>query len=40
MGETLQTPHLETNNLIEALSKSTQQTSTEEDEVFKPFQKT
>ena len=39
-GETLQNPHLETDNLIEALNKTTQQTPTEEDEVLKQLQKT
>ena len=37
---TLQTPILETDNLVETLNRSTQQTPTEEDEVLKQLQKT
>ena len=33
-------PHLETDNPMEALNKSTQQTPAEEDEVLKQLQKT
>ena len=39
-GDTSNPPHLETDNPIKALKKSTQQTPTEEDEVLKQLQKT
>ena len=39
-GRHFKPPHLETNNLIEALNKSTQQTPVKEDEVLKQLQKT
>ena len=39
-GRHFKTPHLETNNLIETLNKSTQQTLAEEDEFLKQLQKT
>ena len=40
VGRHFKPSHLETNNSIEALNKSTQQTPTEEDEVIKQVQKT
>ena len=39
-GRHFKPPHLETNNLVEALIKSTQQTLAKEDEVLKQLQKT
>ena len=39
-GRHFKPPHLETDNLVEVLNKSTQQTPAEEDEVLKQLQKT
>ena len=39
-GRHFKPPHLETDNPVEALNKSTQQTPAEEDEVLKQLQKT
>ena len=39
-GRHFKPPHLETDNLVGVLNKSTQQTPAEEDEVLKQLQKT
>ena len=39
-GRNFKPPHLEIDNLVEVLNKSTQQTPVEEDEVLKQLQKT
>ena len=39
-GRHFKPPHLETNNLVEAFNRSTQQTPAKEDEVLKQLQKT
>ena len=40
MGRHFKPPHLDTNNPVEALNRSTQQTPAKEDEVLKQLQKT